>query len=551
MSHSPVYRKAVASWNTFMKPILNTFALLLSLVIFQPGYAQLSSFNIELEAVNIPSLGGLQSYAFGQADGKWLIVGGRLDGLHRRQPWASFDVAGHNNRVWVIDPENKAYWSTSLAGLPVNIAEQLSSTNMEFYQEGDYLYCIGGYGYQASTGDHITFDKLTAIDVPSTIDAVINNKALSSFFRQITDSKFQVTGGKLKKIGNVYHLLGGQKFMGLYNPMGPTHGQGFEQEYTNSIRRFTLSDDGTTISINHLSAFTSSTDLHRRDYNAEAQILPNGKEGITMFSGVFRTDADLPFLDCVNIDETNYTLNDSFEQKLNHYHCPTLPLYSASKNEMHTLFFGGIAQYYYSDEQLIKDDDVPFVNTIGHVSRNASGLMTEQRLSNEMPGLLGAGAEFISNTKLPTYGNHVLKYDELTNDTTELGYIFGGISSTGPNIFFVNDGTQSTASSTLYKVKLIRTAAANEPLERTRQMHFYPNPSSGKIDFSFYTSQTGLASIKLSDIAGEIVWEDEYLIHQPGKQNKTIDVSNLSLKGTYFLKLIVVNEEQIQKLLIH
>jgi hypothetical protein len=162
--------------------------------------AQTSQLNIQLEEVTIPNLGGLQSYAFGQADGKWLLVGGRLDGLHRRQPWASFDVAGHNNQIWVIDPEDKKYWSATLSSLPTSIAEQLSATNMEFYQEGDYLYCIGGYGYSNAAADHVTYDKLTAIDVAKTIDAVIQGKSFTTFFRQITDSKFQVTGGKLKKL---------------------------------------------------------------------------------------------------------------------------------------------------------------------------------------------------------------------------------------------------------------------------------------------------------------------------------------------------------------
>ncbi|MEE9439785.1 MAG: hypothetical protein V3V14_12340 [Saprospiraceae bacterium] len=54
-------------------------------------------FNVAIEPINISGLGGLQSFAFGQDNGKWLLVGGRLDGLHRRQPWASFDLAGHNN----------------------------------------------------------------------------------------------------------------------------------------------------------------------------------------------------------------------------------------------------------------------------------------------------------------------------------------------------------------------------------------------------------------------------------------------------------------------
>jgi hypothetical protein len=191
-----------------------------------------------------------------------------LDGLHQRQPFASFDASGNNNQIIVIDPIAQQKWSASINTLPTNIKEQLSSTNMEFYQSGQYLYVIGGYGYSATAGDHITYSGLVAIDVPATINAIITSNSFTSFFRQINDSKFTVTGGRLEKINNTYYLIGGQKFIGRYNPMGPTHGPGFFQEYTNAIRKFIINDDGTSITINHLPSFIDTVTLHRRDYNA-------------------------------------------------------------------------------------------------------------------------------------------------------------------------------------------------------------------------------------------------------------------------------------------
>ena len=76
--------------------------------------AQVAPFNVSLEPMNIPNLGGIQAYAFGQHNGKWLIVGGRLDGLHRRQPFAAFDVAGNNNQLIVIDPVTAQKWSAPI-----------------------------------------------------------------------------------------------------------------------------------------------------------------------------------------------------------------------------------------------------------------------------------------------------------------------------------------------------------------------------------------------------------------------------------------------------
>ena len=119
-----------------MKHLLS-IAFLLATVLIQ---AQNTPFSVALEPMNIEGLGGVQSYAFGQHEGKWLIVGGRLDGLHQRQPFAAFSQSGNNTQLIVIDPVAKQKWTTPLSSLPTGIQEQLSSTNMEFYQEGDYLY---------------------------------------------------------------------------------------------------------------------------------------------------------------------------------------------------------------------------------------------------------------------------------------------------------------------------------------------------------------------------------------------------------------------------
>ena len=161
-----------------MKNTTKTTLLFVSLFISSSIFSQTAPFNISIESLNVSGLSGLQSFAFGQDSGKWLIVGGRLDGLHRRQPWAAFDIAGHNNQLIVVDPITQQKWSAPLTSLPVAIQEHLSSTNMEFYQEGDYLYCVGGYGYSAAGADHTTFANLTAIKVSDVIYGVINSLSL-------------------------------------------------------------------------------------------------------------------------------------------------------------------------------------------------------------------------------------------------------------------------------------------------------------------------------------------------------------------------------------
>ncbi len=330
---------------------------------------------------------------------------------------------------------------------------------MEFHQDGDYLYITGGYGYSNSATDHITYPYLTAVKVSDVVNSIIRRTSFTSSFRQIKDELFAVTGGYLNKIYKTYYLTGGQRFDGRYNPRNhPT----FVQTYTNAIQKFLISDDGYDLKITHLPGITDTINLHRRDYNVIPQIMPNRTEGLTAFSGVFQVSADLPFLNCVNIDSVGYIVNDDFSQYYNHYHCAHIPMYSASANEMHNLFFGGIAQYRDSSGILVQNSDVPFVKTIARVTRGSNGEMAEYLLPVEMPALLGAGSEFIPVENLPVYGNGVIKLDGLKGDSTLIGYIYGGINSTDPNIFWINDGGQSVANSQIFSVYILKNKVTAE-----------------------------------------------------------------------------------------
>lgn len=538
-----------------MKLIYSTIVIIIFNFLSHFGAAQSAPFEISIEPMTISGLGGLQSFAHAQADGKWLIVGGRLDGLHQRQPFASFDIAGHNNRLFVVDPISMQQWSAPLTSLPIDIREHLSATNMEFSQEGNYLYCVGGYGYSATAGDHTTFSNLTAINVSEVIASIINNTSFTTYFRQISDASFQVTGGHLQKINNTYYLSGGQKFIGRYNPMGPNSGPGFIQEYTNGIRKFNLSDDGTNITITHLPSHLDAVNLHRRDYNAVSQILPNGTEGITMFSGVFQTSADLPFLNSVNVDSTGYFVNNTFQQYYNHYHCPVLPIYSEASNEMHTVFFGGIAQFYDNGGVLVQDNNVPFVNTIARVTRDAGGNMAEYKLPITMPSLLGAGAEFIPNLNLALYNNEVFKYDDLPADSVLIGYIFGGISSTQINIFFINDGTQSSASSEIFKVYIKKPAdlsvdMLNASSVSALNLNVYPNPYEGEMNISFNLTKQEDITLTILDTKGNVI-EKVKLTNLKIGENSYQKVSNkLTKNGVYFISLETTGEKMTRKLIV-
>lgn len=531
------------------------FFLMLYVGIASQLLAQSNPFNIHLEPLAIPNVGGLQAYAFGQHKGKWLILGGRLDGLHRRQPFASFDIAGHNNQIIVIDPVTQQKWSAQLTSLPVAMQEQLRSTNMQFIQQGDFLYLVGGYGYSNTAGDHITYNHLTAVNVPSTIDAILHGTPFVDFFRQISDAQFAVTGGHLSKIYDTYYLVGGQRFEGRYNPMGPTHGPGFVQEYTDQIRKFKINDDGITLTVKHLPALTDAEQLHRRDYNVAAQIMPNGEEGATAFSGVFQKTVDLPYLNCVNIDSSGYYANNSFSQYYNHYHCAFLPLYSASANEMHTVFFGGIAQFFDSLGILIQDNNVPFVKTIARVTRSADGVMAEYKLPTEMPALLGASSEFIPVEGLPVFPNEVIKLDELSADTTLVGYIYGGIASTQANIFWINTGSESNASSQIYKVFVVKNTATvthelNTQSIGTLRMQVFPNPNNGVFGVKFQLQKGTRAWLSISDMNGKIIDREEIKNLFPGENIVTRKLDGLRVGRAFLVTLETETERATVKTVV-
>jgi len=518
-----------------MKKSFSLLSLFFSSLAIQ--WAQIQPFDLLLEPLTIPSLPGLQSFAWGQWNGKWLLVGGRTDGLHRRQPPVSFDPAFNNDRFIVVDPVAGQFWQWTISGVPQDVADQLRSTNMQFEQKGEYLYLVGGYGFNTAGGNKKTFDKLIAIHLPTAINAVISGQSAASAIRFIADSRFAVTGGHLKKIGNTFYLLGGHKFDGNYNP---NNGPSFTQQYTNAVRRFTLVDDGSTLQVQFLPEWVDAAAFHRRDYNAVAQIMPDGREAITVFSGVFQPAANLPFLDYVDVDSSGYTLYPSFQQRYNHYHCAVMPVYNAMDNAMHTVFFGGMAQFYDSAGTLVQDDNVPFVKTIARLTRSANGTMSEHKMIVEMPGFMGAGAEFIPREGVPTYGNDVLKLNAFTEDTTLVGYIYGGIVSTAPNIFFTNDGTQSWASNNIIKVWLVRPKTLSAEMASSSvtplSMDIFPNPVQGKMNVTVNIPVAGPATLSLRDVKGNLIYQTQRNM-AAGMNHIALNLHETVTGGIYFIHL--------------
>ncbi len=514
-----------------------------------------SAYSITLEELDLPAFPGLQSFVIGTAGTEWLVIGGRIDGLHRRQPWATFQPEGNNTQIYVLNPETGEVWSSGLGSLSVALQEQLQSTNMEFFDSEDHLIMVGGYGYSPTEDEHVTYPYLTRVDKTGLIQAVKTGGDIAPFFVQINDDRFRVTGGYLGWLDDKYLLVGGQDFEGRYNPMGPDHGPGFSQEYTNAIQRFTLQQDGMDLSIDTWEITVDSLELHRRDYNLVAQIYPGGEQGWTAFSGVFRYDEDLPWLNTVDIVKDGYTVVPGFNQYLNQYHTAHAALYDASTEEMTTLFFGGIGQYYLDDQGvLVQDDNVPFVKTISCVSRDANGQMTET-IAGQMPDYLGASAEFIPRPDHATAAPGILDVSSWPSDqAVDIGYILGGIQSDEANIFFTNEGDQSVASARVFRVRAQRMSTATEGVpgvtaEGYFQLRIHPNPASDRLHIYFRTHKREGVQLALFDVQGQQVGPRFEGVLDADRHEFEWTLEALP-SGTYFLRLKNGDEFEVEQMVV-
>ena len=512
-----------------MKKQLLFLALLLS---FKGAMAQNSfPYDVQLTPITIANLPGLHSFAFAQHNGKWLIIGGRKDGVHARQPFNAFPNAQNNTNIYVVDVTSQQSWSASVNTLPSSISEQLQSTNINFHQDGTTLYLIGGYAFSATANDHITFDKLTSVDVPNLIDAIVNGSAITNSFKQIANPIFQNTGGQMGKIGNEFYLVGGQTFTGRYNPMGnPT----YVQTYVPKIQKFTIDNSGVQLSFSNYSQVTDAIHLHRRDYNLVPQVFPNGEEGYTISSGVFQINADLPFLYPVDITSSGHTPQTQFNQYLSNYHCGKIGLYDQAENRMHSIFFGGISQYYYNGSTLIQDNNVPFVKTISRVTRLSDGTLSEHKFPVEMPNLKGASAEFIPNTSLPHFRNEVIKLNEIEANEFVIGHLYGGIQSPSLNPFSNNQTTTTTADPTIYEVKLIYNSTLSVPtIEGKNPFSFQvtPNPTSNdNVRLQFDLPYVATLDYFISSLDGKILDDGEITGTKIGNNGMNFNLKNANEK---------------------
>jgi hypothetical protein len=310
-----------------------------------------------------------------------------------------------------------------------------------------------------------------------------------------------------------------------------------------------LSAVGQLLAVQNYQLITDQVNLHRRDYNLMPHIYPNGEFGYLLSSGVFQLNADLPFLYPVEIKSSGHMPVNGFSQYLSNYHSSKFSLYDSATQSMHHLFFGGISQYYYQNGTLINDPNVPFVKTMSRLAQGSDGSYGEFVLSNEMPGLLGSGAELVVNENAPHYLNEIIDLSAITADSILVGHIIGGIKSGSLNPFTQNNTNATDANAVIYEVWLKR--APNNGLEvhgpeGTLNVEVYPNPSASDVNLNFNFDQKHNIELFVLDANGKLV--HEVYFEKVKKAKKVIDTKALGLKpGAYMLQFIIDDQQTLTK----
>jgi hypothetical protein len=153
-------------------------------------------FLLDLVPVDSHTLPALHSFVVGEANGKWLVLGGRTNGVHlfvsssdggSTPPPNAFPPAQANRSLWVIDPQARQAWSSPLQNLKPAIADALSATNANGAQDDKgNLIVVGGYGLDSASKQMITFSTVTVLQVANVINAIIAGQPVDKFITQYT-----------------------------------------------------------------------------------------------------------------------------------------------------------------------------------------------------------------------------------------------------------------------------------------------------------------------------------------------------------------------------
>ena len=420
----------------------NLLFLLLLFTFFQT-FSQ-SNFSLK-PSQKLKNLPALQSFVFGQSGNYWLLIGGRTNGFHGFANDQDFPFKKANKFVYVYNTATNKLDSLSTALLPSVLREQYTSSNMQHFQVGNYLYISGGYGeYHAKLPDstYTTYSTLSRVNVAQIINAVLT-KNLIKFRTSVVYAKDKLTastGGEMFKLPDgKFYLVLGHRFYGTYS--ADSAGGKTRQIYLDSVHVFKLTETPSSIAITPGSRQYISdnlpdkvTQFRRRDLLVVPAIQKGGKGiGLTVYGGVF-TVTGLPFRNPIYLRSgttPSYQLDKTYTQTSNIYATANVEMYDATNDIMLTTAFGGIGE----DTSTTTGSGDAFTKKIMTIKRNnRTNITTEMLNATSLPTFMGSESIFIPASNVPMYNTNygVINYNAMPAGTpTLIGYIYGGIISNG------------------------------------------------------------------------------------------------------------------------
>lgn len=448
-----------------------------------------------------PGIPHVQSFAFAQWKGRWVIIGGRASGYHSVGGGpAEFLRSDANRDVWVIDTtvHPARSYRASLDLLPVGLSpvkDQWASTGPLYFQDGSKLYICGGYG-QSHAGNWVTFPLISKVDIPELIDGVMAGRLPAKSIVFAKTPLVESTGGELIKLSDGYfYLVMGHSFQGSYTAFeGQTehNEEAASQTYLNEIRKLKITSTGGRLEVTLADKFTDEMEFHRRDLNVVPILSPHGL-GLAAYGGVFTPETQLNYSKPVYLFPGSPPVVDAdFEQKLNIYSCAKMLFYDKSGGAMYTTFFGGIGRYSWDNVagQFVENakvgtkvssvylDGLQWSDQIATIQKvMVPGKETTREIANAspLPGYMGTDAVFIAAPEISRAysGGDIFDLESLQGIRTFVGYIYGGIqasphrfpySKTAPEY---SAGTVPTKPSELIlRVYVHLTASSANPLSR-------------------------------------------------------------------------------------
>ncbi|WP_439128729.1 hypothetical protein [Polaribacter sp.] len=471
------------------------------------------------------SISGKEWLLFGGRTNSLDSLNGGIHKLNGNYASSSFTKASYNDVIYVYNPEKDEISASltltdfiSIIEKKVTSSVKNPSTLSPYYnlfravkenitifknsnalvkQNGNYLYTLGGYGpadFSDPSKKYTTYNHIAKINVDNLIKLVkektLTDNEWNDLLKVGKNDKLVSTGGEMYIFDETLYLSLGHSF----GNSAPKFSKG--QKYVDAIYPFTVSinkenafaldisiKDSISDVANPSGQGSDSTSIFRR---RDGPILPSLyknpsnnaiEKSIAIYTGVFKpgekvleawNDAIYVHPKWKNSNSKLYTYDKAYNQEnYNVYSCPSVVLFDAESNILHSYLIGGIGDGKGAPQGHLSG----FTNTSVHIEMKIdsyplksshqvlnNNIFTNENGNNEP--FYGAEAILFLNKNISysKYSEEIIDANTTFSEqqeTVEVGYIFGGIEA-----FESNPGTygagKSQASNKIWKVTLTR-----------------------------------------------------------------------------------------------